>query len=228
MNAAVGIAIAAGTTGLALAWHRRRRRRLLAFSEAHVLADLLRRPERSSVELLEIFLERVSRIDCRLNAVVVKDVERARARAALADRALELGVVWGPLHGLPMTVKEEMAVAGLPRCLGDPAEAGRVDRESCEAVQRLQAAGAIVFGKTNVPAGCVDWQTYNAVCAPPSAADSPSPPPPPRATLRRNSGCRPRPQRGLSRAPPPRATDGTTRNPWRLSRWRTDVSAGGS
>tara|TARA_B100000780_G_C20893343_1_gene355529 strand:+ start:254 stop:613 length:360 start_codon:yes stop_codon:yes gene_type:complete len=108
--------------------------------------------------LLEIFLERVARIDRRLNAVVVRDVARARARAAAADEALHCGELWGPLHGLPVTVAEEMAAAGLPRCCtkGDArgmAVAGLQDPASCVAVARLEAAGAIVFGKTHCGGG---------------------------------------------------------------------------
>ena len=128
-----------------------------------MLARKLRQGELSSAALLELFLERVERLDRRLNAVVVRDFERARARAAAADEATRRGEVWGPLHGLPMTVKEEMAIAGLPRCCGRAEDIGHVDQESCEAVARLQAAGAVIFGKTNVPTGCLDWQSYNAV-----------------------------------------------------------------
>ena len=108
--------------------------------------------------LLEIFLERVARIDRRINAVVVRDVARARARTAAADEALRRGELWGPLHGLPVTVAEEMAAAGLPRCCteGDArglAVAGLQDPASCVAVARLEAAGAIVFGKTHCGGG---------------------------------------------------------------------------
>ena len=87
--------------------------------------------------LLEIFLERVARVDRGLNAVVVRAFARARARAAAADEALRRGELWGPLHGLPVTVAAEMAVAGLQ------------GPTSCLAVARLEAAGAVVFGKTN-------------------------------------------------------------------------------
>ena len=161
--AAASIAAAAvAAAGLALAWRRLRRRRL-AFTEAHVLASMLRSGELSSAELLEIFLERVKRVDAWLNAVVVHDFDRARARAAAADEARQRGELWGPLHGLPMTVKEEMAVAGLARCCGRVADAGHVDDASCAAVARVVEAGAIIFGKTNVPTGCLDWQAYNDV-----------------------------------------------------------------
>ena len=62
--------------------------------------------------LLEIFLERVARVDRGLNAVVVREFARARARAVAADEALRRGELWGRLHGLPMIASEEMAVAG--------------------------------------------------------------------------------------------------------------------
>ena len=99
-----------------------------------------------------------SPVDRRLNAVVVRDVARARAHAAAADEARRRGELWGPLHGLPVTVAEEMAAAGLPRCCtkGDArgmAVAGLQDPASCVAVARLEAAGAIVFGKTHCGGG---------------------------------------------------------------------------
>ena len=156
-------AAAALAVAVAVVVHRRRRASRLAFTEAHSLAALLGAGMLSSSELLEIFIERVERIDKQLNAIVVRDFARARARAASADEAQRRGILWGPLHGLPMTVKEEMAVEGLPRCLGREADAGKVDARTCTAVTRLLDAGAIIFGKTNVPTGCLDWQTYNSV-----------------------------------------------------------------
>ena len=131
--AAVSIAAAASIAWLIRRRDRRRlafaeahvlaaSRRRLAFTEAHVLAAMLRRSDISGAALLEIFLERVAWIDGDqrggINAVVVRDFVRARARAAAADEARQRGELWGPLHGLPVTVSAEMAVAGLPRCSG--------------------------------------------------------------------------------------------------------------
>ena len=87
-----------------------------------------------------------------MNAVVVKDYARARARAQALDLKWEeaKGQGLGHLHGLPMTVKEEFAVQGMPRQLV-------IDETSCVAVQRLLDAGAVIFGKTNTPVNCRDW-----------------------------------------------------------------------
>ena len=77
-----------------------------AFLPAHELALRIRRREVSASELLQLFLGRIARLDPQFNAVPVLDAERAAARARAADAALERGEVWGPLHGVPMTVKE--------------------------------------------------------------------------------------------------------------------------
>lgn len=157
-------AAAATVLAAALILRRRRERALrLAFTDAHTLCRMLRDGEVQSITLLEVFIERVQSLDGSLNAVVVRDFERARAKARAADKLRASGKVLGVLHGLPMTVKEELAVAGLPTTAGDPARAAVVSEATCEAVARLESAGAIVFGKTNVPVGCLDWQAYNPI-----------------------------------------------------------------
>ncbi|MCW5634357.1 MAG: amidase [Rubrivivax sp.] len=135
----------------------------LAFLPAHELARRLRRREVSARELLELYLARVERLNPRFNAVVVLDAERARACADAADAALARGEVQGPLHGLPMTVKESFNVAGLPTTFGFSSFADNRAAKDAHAVQRLKAAGAVVFGKTNVPASLADWQSFNPV-----------------------------------------------------------------
>ncbi|MEY4749259.1 MAG: hypothetical protein RIQ60_1473 [Pseudomonadota bacterium] len=130
---------------------------------AHALAGALRRREISAVALLEHFIARVERLDGTINAVVVRDIERARARAEQADAALARGACWGPLHGLPMTVKESFDLPGLPTTWGDPAYRGNIATRPAVAVERLQAAGAVIFGKTNVPVALADWQSFNPI-----------------------------------------------------------------
>ena len=134
-----------------------------AFLPAHELARRLRRREMSSIELLQLYLQRVAQHNPRINAVPVLDAERALARAQQADAALARGEIWGPLHGLPMTVKESFNVAGLPTTYGF--EAFRNHQASTDAltVQRLKNAGAVIFGKTNVPVSLADWQSFNPV-----------------------------------------------------------------
>ena len=91
------------------------------------------------------------------------DGERARKRAAAADAALAKGEVWGPLHGVPMTLKESYTFAGSPTTWGVPELEHNVTETSALAVERLEKAGVVVFGKTNVPILLADWQSYNAI-----------------------------------------------------------------
>ena len=135
----------------------------LAFASATRLAGLLRRRAVGSLELLRHYLARVEAYNPAINAVVVTDVERAEERARAADQALARGERWGPLHGVPITVKEALDVAGLPTTWGLPEHSGNVPSSSAVVVDRLTAAGAIVFGKTNVPAWIADGQTFNPV-----------------------------------------------------------------
>ncbi|MDP1647636.1 MAG: amidase [Rubrivivax sp.] len=134
-----------------------------AFLPAHELALRIRRREVSASELLQLFLGRIARLDPQFNAVPVLDAERASARARAADAALERGEVWGPLHGVPMTVKESFNVAGLPTTYGIEAFRNNIAASDAVTVQRLKAAGAVIFGKTNVPVSLADWQSFNPV-----------------------------------------------------------------
>ncbi|QQS12547.1 MAG: amidase [Rhodospirillales bacterium] len=119
--------------------------------------------EIGSLELLDSLLARLERHNPAINAVVVTDIERARAYAKEADDARAKGLSWGPLHGLPMTVKECFDVAGLPTTSGAPALKGNIAPRHADAVRRLVDAGAVIFGKTNTPLYAGDLQTYNAV-----------------------------------------------------------------
>ena len=85
-----------------------------AWFPATRLAGLIRRCRIGCLELLDHYLARVERFNPSLNAIVATDIPRARRRARQADRALARGDLWGPLHGLPMTVKDSFDVAGLP------------------------------------------------------------------------------------------------------------------
>jgi amidase len=135
----------------------------LHFRSATELTRALRRKEVSSAELLDHFLERVAKLNPRINAVVHVDAERARQRARAADAALARGESWGALHGLPITIKDSFEVAGMPCTSGAPELAKHVPQTNADAAQRLLAAGAIVFGKTNLPLYAGDFQSYNAV-----------------------------------------------------------------
>jgi amidase len=133
------------------------------FLPAHRLAALVRSRKIGCLELLDLYLKRVARFNPKINAVCVLDSERARKRARAADRALAKGELWGPLHGVPMTIKESFDVAGLPTTWGRPELKDNVPAQDALAVQRFAAAGAVLFGKTNVPTLLADWQTFNAI-----------------------------------------------------------------
>ena len=135
----------------------------IAFRSAKQLSADVRKKKIGCLELLDLYLARVEKYDGALNAVVVRDFERARTRARAADRALARRQVWGPLHGVPMTIKESYDVAGLPTTWGVPANAKNVATKNAVAVDRLLGAGVVLFGKTNVPLFLADWQSYNAI-----------------------------------------------------------------
>ncbi len=135
----------------------------LAYRSATELVSLLRRRELSSRELLDVLLARVAKHGKALNAVVLVDEERARSDAVAADEELARGRPRGPLHGLPMTIKDTFETVGVRTTAGNPAFASHVPSRDADAVARLRRAGAIVFGKTNVPFMAGDWQSYNEI-----------------------------------------------------------------
>jgi len=130
---------------------------------ARVLASRLRRRQTTAVEALAAHLERIEQHNAALNAVVSLDIDRARRLAAAADAALRRGEIWGPLHGVPMTLKDAHDVAGLRTTVGTR-ELDRVADEDGTVAARLRAAGAIIIGHTNVAAWLADpVQTANPV-----------------------------------------------------------------
>jgi amidase len=135
----------------------------LAFRSAKDLAGLIRRKKIGCLELLEHYLTRVAKYNPRLNAIVVTDVDGARKRARAADQALRRGKVWGPLHGVPMTIKESYDVVGMPTTWGIPEFKDNFPKRNALAVDRFLGAGAVLFGKTNVPIFLADYQSYNAI-----------------------------------------------------------------
>jgi amidase len=135
----------------------------IAFQSALDIAARIRNRELSARECLEYFRQRIERFNPALNAIVVFDWERAMRQALRADEALTRGETIGLLHGVPMTVKEMFDLKGHPTTWGDPALRDCIAAEDDLVVQRLTAAGAIVFGKTNVPLRLMDIQTYNDV-----------------------------------------------------------------
>ncbi len=135
----------------------------LHFRSANELVHQIKSRQISARALLEIYLARVDQFNPALNAIVVQQRDHARARADEADAALARGEDWGPLHGLPMTVKEAYNIEGLPTTWGIPFLRNNLAQRNAVSIQRLIDAGAIVFGKTNVPLELADFQTYNDI-----------------------------------------------------------------
>jgi amidase len=134
-----------------------------AFASATRLSEEIRDRRIGCAELLDFYLARAERHNPALNTIVVWQIEQARERAHAADAALARGERWGPLHGIPMTVKESFNVAGLPTTFGNPIWKDNIATENAFLIKRLLQAGAIVFGKTNVPHMLADAQSYNDI-----------------------------------------------------------------
>jgi amidase len=132
------------------------------YRSATDLVAALRERRVSALELADRAIARIEALDSRINAVPVRDFERARAAARAADAALARGER-SALLGVPVTVKESFNVAGLPTSWGDPRFRRFMPKEDALAVSRLKQAGAVILGKTNVPQWLSDWQSYNGV-----------------------------------------------------------------
>ncbi len=164
-RAVIGVAAAAGAAVLAPAQPATANTPTddaLMYRTASDLVRALAAREISSRELVEAAIARIEAINPRINAVVVKDYERARAAADAADAARARGES-KPLLGLPMTVKEQFNIEGLPTTWGRPDAKGWMPPGDALAVARLKAAGAVILGKTNVPFDLGDWQSYNEI-----------------------------------------------------------------
>jgi amidase len=135
----------------------------LAYTSAIAIAKQIRQRKISSREALDYFLARVEALDKSINSVVTVDADRARAEADKADAELARGEVRGPLHGVPMTIKDSLQTAGMRTTSGAPELAGFVPTEDAWPVARMRQAGAIIFGKTNLPIYAGDLQSYNEV-----------------------------------------------------------------
>ena len=135
----------------------------IVFSTAAALAAAIRAKQVSALDVLEAHLAQIARHNPRLNAIVTLDEEGARRRAREADAALARGDLWGPLHGVPLTLKDSHAVAGMRTTAGYEPLAHYVPAEDGAVAARLRAAGAIILGKTNVPVLLADFQSDNPI-----------------------------------------------------------------
>ena len=120
------------------------------FSSLTRLAGAIRAGQISAAEVLEAHLAQIAAHNPTLNAVVTLDIEQARKQAREADQALARGEIWGPLHGVPFTLKDAHATAGMRTTTGFPPLADYVPQEDSPVAARLKAAGGNLMGKTNV------------------------------------------------------------------------------
>lgn len=129
---------------------------------ASQIAAGLRKKQFSAAEICDASIDRIEALDGQVNAVVVRDFERARTEARLADEAIARGEAKA-LTGIPMTVKESFDLRGYPTTWGFEAYKNHRAKEDALAVQRVKQAGAVVLGKTNVPPALADWQSENTL-----------------------------------------------------------------
>ena len=132
------------------------------YKSARVLLRALLAKEVSALELARDAIARIERHDANINAICVRDFSRALDAARAQDDAIAKRD-FRPLTGIPMTVKESFNVAGLPTTWGFVRQKDFVAKEDALAVTRVRAAGAVILGKTNIPVGLADWQSYNDI-----------------------------------------------------------------
>jgi amidase len=135
----------------------------LCFATATELARLIRIREVSSAEVTNAFLARIAAHNGKLNAVVYLPETDARSRAQEADAALARGESWGPLHGVPVTIKEQFLMAGTPSTLNTKRLKDFIAPEDGVLVKRVRSAGAVILGKTNVPANSQGYQVQGEI-----------------------------------------------------------------
>ena len=133
----------------------------LTFLSARAMAEGIRSREISAVELVEAHLLKIENLNPRLNAYVQVDAARARRQAVQAESAVLSGEALGPLHGVPVSIKSSIEVAGLRCEAGTRLRAGFVAKQNAPLVTRLKDAGAIVLGTTNTPELLMAWETDN-------------------------------------------------------------------
>ncbi|MXW52835.1 MAG: amidase [Gammaproteobacteria bacterium] len=135
----------------------------LAFQSATNLARMIREKQISSVELLEFYFHRIDEYNPGLNAIIWQMRDEAMDSAQRADKRLASRAEVGPLHGVPMTIKESYDVVGTPSTWGIPDLKDNFPKRDALSVQRLKNAGAVIMGKTNVPLRLSDFQSYNDI-----------------------------------------------------------------
>lgn len=132
-------------------------------ASTHQLADLIRQKKASSLEVVNACLARIAQVNPKLNAVVALVAEDARTHAKAADQKLARGEAVGPLHGVPMTIKDSLDTTGVVTAAGTRGRKNFIPKEDATVVKRLKAAGAILLGKTNTPELTWAFETNNPV-----------------------------------------------------------------
>jgi amidase len=135
----------------------------LTFASLTQAAEAIREGKITSLELTEHIIRRIERHNPALNAIVTFTKTEAIAQAKAADEALARGETLGPLHGVPITIKDCFEVAGVRTTAGAKRLSDHVPEEDAATVSRLRKAGAVILGKTNVPIYAGDWQSFNEV-----------------------------------------------------------------
>lgn len=131
------------------------------YASATDAARAIQSKQVSSLELTKLMLDRIAKLNPKINAIVTVTAEEALLRAKEADAALAKGKVWGPLHGVPCTIKDTFEIKGVLTTAGAPFLKDYVPKQDAVSVARMRAAGMVLLGKTNVPFMAGDWQSYN-------------------------------------------------------------------
>jgi amidase len=135
----------------------------IIYASAATIAKMIRERNVSSEEVVRTFIDRIEKVNPKLNAVVQLAIDRALAEARDADSATAKGDVKGPLHGVPITIKDSLETAGIISTGGTKGRSAFVPSQDATVVARLRRAGAILLGKTNTPELTFSFETSNAV-----------------------------------------------------------------
>lgn len=135
----------------------------LAFLPANQLAKMIKNGDLTSERITRIYLQRIKKFNPKLNAIATLDKAGALARAKQADAALAKGIIWGALHGVPITIKDNYNVKGMRSTAGYLPLKDNIPDTDAPIVERLRNAGAVILGKTNMPPMGLDAQTYNPI-----------------------------------------------------------------
>src|SRR5579864_243273 len=138
----------------------------LTFLSATEMAAQVREKRISPFELAETHLRKIERLNPKLNAYVHVDAERVRREARAAEQAAAKGLPLGPLHGVPISIKSSIEVAGMRFEAGTRLRQGLIGKHDAPLVQRFRGAGAIVLGVTNTPEILMAWETDNLLYGP--------------------------------------------------------------